>query len=237
MQSSVSILKRQSAPLTKNKLKQLKQLNEDTKVCAYAAWIIATIFIIATAVPLLALGNASFYSDLIKYHDITQQICLGGANLTNPQITPYNTSLTYWPAQLRASTFVMHKPGQYRPVTLSYPTRFEKVFDCEPSKYDRDPCEKMVGDVISKYEQLSGVETFRCYVEGNTIVGLGSEYSNIGDQYRCSTAGIVIMVFYAIISIVCLGIYCELICYIDPVKYKQQQLPISNQDIQLESDI
>ena len=237
MLSSKSIVNHPSAPLTKA---EIKELNENAKVCAYASWIIATILILASAVPLLALGNASFYSDLIKYHGISQQTCLGGANLTNPQITPYiyNTSLTYWPAQLHASTFVMYQPGKYRPVTLSYPTRFEKVFDCEPSKYDdRDPCEKMVGDVITKYNQLRERETFRCYVEGDTIVGLGSEYTDIREQYRYTTAGIVIMVFYAIISIVCLGVYCELICYIEQSKYKRQQLPISNKDIQLESDI
>lgn len=207
MLSFKSIVKRPQAPLTKA---EIKKLNAETKLCAYTSWIIATILLLASAVPLLVVGNASFYSDLIKYHGIIEQTCLGGANLTNPQITPYiyNTSLTYWPAQLHASTFVMYQPGKYRPVTLSYPTRFEKVFDCEPSKYgDRYPCEKMVGDVITKYNQLRERETFKCYVEGDTIVGLGNEYNNISQKYRYSTAGIAIMVFYAIISIVCIVMY------------------------------
>lgn len=237
MLSSKSIVKRPPAPLTKG---EIKDLNEATKAGAYASWIIATILILASAVPLLVVGNARFYSDLIKYHSINQQTCLGGANLTNLQITPYiyNTTLTYWPAQLYASTFVMYQPGQYRPVTLSYPTRFEKIFDCEPSKYDdRDPCEKMVGDVITKYEQLRERETFKCYVEGDTIIGLGSEYTDISQQYSYSTAGIVIMVFYAIISVICLCINCELICHIPTQRYVRQQLPISNKDIQLESII
>ena len=224
---------------------EIKQLNKNIKISAYALWIIATIFTLASAVPLLVLGNASFYSDLIKYHGIIQHTCLGSANLTNPQITPYiyNTSLTYWPAQLHASTFVMYNNdgnSQYRPVTLIYPTRFEKIFDCEPSKYDdRDPCDKMVGDVITKYEQLRTQETFTCYIEGDTIIGLGSEYADIRQQYRYSTAGIVLMVLYAIICIICLIVYCELICYIPEPKYMRQQLPINtpHTDVLLDSVI
>ena len=243
MLSSKSIVKRPSAPLTKA---EIKDLNEAKKACAYGLWIIATILILASAVPLLVSGNASYYSDLIKYRSITQQTCLGGANLTNPQITPYiyNTSLTYWPAQLHASTFVMYNNNgnmQFRPVTLSYPTRFENIFDCEPSKYDdRDPCEKMVGDVITKYDELSAMETFKCYVEGDTIIGLGSEYADISQQYSYSTAGIVIIVFYAIICVIFTGVYCELICYIPEPKYtRQQQLPINTPytDVKLESVI
>ena len=116
--------------------------------------------------------------------------------------------------------------SQYRPVTLIYPTRFEKIFDCEPSKYDyRDPCDKMVVDVITKYEQLRTQETFTCYIDGDTIIGLSSEVGNIGEKYRYSTAGIVLMVLYAIICIVCTGVYCELICYIPAPKYVRQQTP------------
>ena len=190
-------------------------------------------FTIAICVPLLTLGNVSLYSELIKYHDVTQHTCLGGVNLTNPQITPYiyNTSLIYWPAQLHASTFVMHQPGQYQPVTLIYPTLFEKIFDCESSEYeDRDPCEKMVGDVITKYEQLRAMETFTCYVEGDTIIGLSGEIYHINEHYRYSTAGIVIMVIYAIICIVCLGIHSELICHIKPIKAKIKGQLINNND-------
>ncbi len=206
---------------------EIKLENEFRKTNAYASWIIATIILaLASGIPLLFWGNASFYSDLIKYHGINQHTCLGGANLTNPQITPfiYNTSLTYWPAQLHAATFVIHNNNngniQYRPVTLSYPTRLEKIFDCEKSKYDnRAPCNKMVGDVIIKYEYLQSQETFTCYIDGDTIIGLSSEVGNIGKKYRYSTAGIVLMVFYAIISIICLSVYCELICYIPEPKY------------------
>jgi hypothetical protein len=79
----------------------------------------------------------------------------------------------------------------------------------------------MVGDVISKYNELRDMVTFDCYIEGNTIVGLSGEQSIIKFHYNLSTAGIVFMVFYACYCIFTLAVACECICYI-PKKPQQR---------------
>ncbi len=209
-----------------NPAKKTELTNADIKWINKTMFLVISFIIVATAVPLLIAGDAGNFSGFVKYRTMDIHTCYGGQNLTNYQVTPsiYNTTLTYWPAYLQAFTVAKSRsdPTHYFPVMLSYPTLFERQFDCYcSSKYDdRCPCDKMVGDVISKYNELHDMATFDCYIDGNTIVGLSDEQSIIKFHYNLSTAGIVIMVFYACYCIFALAVACECICYIP-----KKQLP------------
>ena len=201
--------------------------NADIKDINKTMFLVISILITAISVPLLVAGDAKNYYGFIKYRNTAIHTCYGGQNLSNYQVTPniYNSTLTYWPAYLQAFTVAKShsNPDHYFPVMLSYPTLFERRFDCYcDSKYNnRCPCEKMVGDVINKYNELRNKETFNCYIDGNTIVGLSGEQSIIKFHYNLSTAGIVFMVFYACYCIFTLAVACECICYI-PKKTQQR---------------
>ncbi len=171
--------------------------------CNEIGWCMLFILILAmlTMVPLLIVGNASKFPKLIKYRDAPQQTCYGGNQLQNMSITPaiYNTTLTYFPAFLHLTTTTINLEGQLVQVRLTYPTIFETTFDCTcPEKgCARKPCNKMVGDVITKYNELRDALTFPCYVYGDQVVGLAGEHSDIVNYYRLTLAGILFGVLYA----------------------------------------
>lgn len=171
--------------------------------CNEIGWCMLFIIILAmlTMVPLLIVGKASKIPELIKYLDTPQQTCYGGNQLQDMSITPaiYNTTLTYYPAFLHVTTMTFNLEGQLVPVKLTYPTEFETTFDCycPEKRCARKPCNKMVGDVITKYNELRNVLTFPCYVCGDQVVGLAGEHSDIVKCYRFTLAGILFGVLYA----------------------------------------
>jgi hypothetical protein len=88
---------------------------------------------------------------------------------------------------------------------MTYPTYFERTFaeSCvfHNDKYGRNPCEKLVGDVIIKYNELVAVAEFPCYISKQAnqageyqIIGLAGEQSIIWKYYRLTTVGIVFIV-------------------------------------------
>jgi hypothetical protein len=66
----------------------------------------------------------------------------------------------------------------------------------------------MVGDVITKYNELHADLTFPCYVYGDRVVGLAGEHSAIVKCYRLTLAGICFCVLYAcwLLYLVCANI-------------------------------
>ncbi len=148
--------------------------------------------------PLFILGGARDFSSIIKYRSITSQTCYGGNQIQDMSITPaiYNTSLTYYPAFLHLTTTTINRNGELVKVKLTYPTLFdiEYICECEHKGCERRTCEKMVGDVITKYDELRNELTFPCYIDDDQIVGLAGEQSIIIKNYRLVLAGICIAI-------------------------------------------
>ena len=182
--------------------------------CNEIGWYMLFVMVVAmlTVVPLLIIGKASKFPILIKYRGTVLQTCYGGNQLQNMSITPaiYNTTLTYYPAFLHLTTTTINRDGQLVPVRLTYPTYFETTFDCECTEKGciKKPCDKMVGDVITKYNELHADLTFPCYVYGDRVVGLAGEHSAIVKCYKLTLAGICFGVFYAcwLLYLVCANI-------------------------------
>ena len=159
------------------------------------ALIFAVFLVIAT--PCMITGYSKSYYQVLEYKDLGVSSCYGGPVITGYQITPqiYNTSLTYYPATLRFET---REIGTNQSVLMTYPTYFERTFaeSCvfHSDKSGRNPCEKMVGDVITKYNELTASSEFPCYIEDNQIIGLAGEHAVIRKYYRLTTAGIIFLV-------------------------------------------
>ena len=159
--------------------------------------IIFAVFLVI-AVPCMITGYAKVYSQVLDYKDLGVSSCYGGPVITGYQITPqiYNTSLTYYPATLQFET---REVGTNQSVLMTYPTYFERTFaeSCvfHNDKYGRNPCDKLVGDVITKYNELVSVAEFPCYIADDLIVGLAGEHTVIGKYYRLTTVGIIFLVF------------------------------------------
>lgn len=198
--------------------------------------VIITAIVVIITVPLFVVGDAKKFSGFVKYRNIALHTCYGGQNLSDYQVTPsfYNSSLTYWPAQLHVSTIVKMDNDTFIPVTLIYPTLFETKFDCYCSDTHgvKCPCQKMVGDVIIKYNELRVMNTFDCYInhDDNTIIGLAGEQSIIKYHFRLSVAAIVIMVMYAFYCMLCIAIIYSpiLINYIKDKYIKIKNIPIDD---------
>ena len=164
-------------------------------------------------VPCMILGNAKSYQQVIKYKDANAATCYGGPDITGYQITPqiYNTSLTYYPATLH---FTTREAATNRSVVMTYPTYFELTFadSCvfHSDKTGRNPCDKQVGDVITKYNELRATAEFPCYLEKSAengeyqIIGLAGEQSVIFKYYRLATVGIVFCVLDSVLLIIML---------------------------------
>ena len=174
--------------------------------------IIFAVFLII-AVPCMITGYAKSYSQVLKYKDLGVSSCYGGSEIIGYQIFPqiYNTTLTYYPATLRFETRAV---GTNQSVLMTYPTYFEKTFaeSCvfHTEKTGRNPCDKLVGDVITKYYELVGVSKFPCYIVDNQIIGLAGEHTVIGKYYRLTTVGIVFLFLDIWIIIYALGDYLNL---------------------------
>jgi hypothetical protein len=151
---------------------------------------------------------------------MTTQTCFGGNQLQDMSITPaiYNTSLTYYPAFLHLTTTTFNRDGVLVPVKFTYPTMFDVEFncECEHKGCERRTCNKMVGDLITKYDELRAELTFPCYVYGDEIVGLAGEHSIIIKNYRLVLAGICIAVLLAVWLLLVLFAPC-CIKYIPPL--------------------
>ena len=170
------------------------------------AMIFAVFLIIA--LPCMIIGNAKVYYKTIKYKDTKVTTCYGGQEITEYQILPqiYNSTLTYFPARLE---FLTREVGTNRTVRMTYPTYFERTFadNCvfHNDKSGRNPCDKLVGDVITKYNELVAVTEFPCYIVDQQIIGLAGEQSVIRKYYRLSTVGIVFIVLDIVIVAYALG--------------------------------
>ena len=173
---------------------------------ALLAMVFAVFLVIAT--PCMITGYAKSYYQVLEYKDLSVSSCYGGPVITGYQITPqiYNTSLTYYPATLRFET---RKIGTNRTVSMIYPTYFERTFadSCvfHNDKSGRNPCDKLVGDVITKYNELVAATEFPCYIADNQIIGLAGEQSVIRKYYRLTTVGIVFIVLDIVIILVAAG--------------------------------
>lgn len=156
------------------------------------------------AVPCMITGYAKSYSQVLEYKDARVSSCYGGLAITGYQITPqiYNTTLTYYPATL---WFETREVGTNRSVSMVYPTYFERTFadSCvfHSAKTGRNPCDKLVGDVITKYNELIAVAEFPCYIAGQQIIGLAGEQSVIRKYYTLTTVGIIFIVLDIVIII------------------------------------
>jgi len=164
-------------------------------------------------VPCMIMGYAREYTNVIKYKDIGVSACYGGPVITGYQILPqiYNTSLTYYPARLEFQTLEV---GTNRTVRMIYPTYFERTFadSCvfHSDKTGRNPCDKLVGDVITKYTELVAVAEFPCYISGGQIIGLAGEQSVIRKYYRLTTTGLVFIALDILMLVYALGSWLEL---------------------------
>ena len=169
--------------------------------------LIFTVFLVI-ATPCMITGYAKSYYQVLEYKDLGVSSCYGGPVITGYQITPqiYNTSLTYYPATLRFET---REISTNQSVLMTYPTYFERTFaeSCifHSDKSSRNPCEKLVGDVITKYNELVSVAEFTCYIEDNQIIGLAGEHSVIHKYYRLTTVGIIFLVLDIFIITYALG--------------------------------
>ena len=56
----------------------------------------------------------------------------------------------------------------------------------------------MVGDIITKYDELRNELTFPCYVYSDEIVGLAGEHDIIVKNYRMVVAGICISILLGV---------------------------------------
>ena len=186
--------------------------------CNELGWYMLFMLILAmlTMVPLLIAGKASEFPFLIKYRDTVLQTCYGGNQLQDMSITPtiYNTTLTYYPAFLHLTTTTINRHGQLVPVRLTYPTYFQTKLACKCTEKGciKKPCDKMVGDVITKYNELHTELMFPCYVYGNRVVGLAGEHTEIVKCYRLTLAGVCFGVLYA-------GWFLYLVCAKVCIKY------------------
>lgn len=202
---------------------------ENIMACTYVVLIVTTLIFMPAYIPLLVIGYVDNYPTLEKYHDVNPYVCYGGNYITNYKITPeiYNTSLTYYPAQLHFTTVAEYVKSSGEQVvlnvSLTYPTLFETTFDCAcSSKYcDQKPCEKMVGDVISKYNELKNLVSFPCYVNNNKVIGLFGEHGLISKKYKMSTAGIILISLHAVVIV---GSFVILKC----IRYEEYELPKHN---------
>jgi hypothetical protein len=185
-------------------------------------------FSLLIIVPCMILGNAKSYQQVIKYKDAKSATCYGGPDIINYQITPqiYNSSLTYYPATLH---FTTREVITNRTVVMTYPTYFERTFadSCvfHSDKTGRNPCDKLVGDVITKYNELRATAKFPCYLGESAengeyqIIGLAGEQSVIHKYYRLTTVGIVFCVLDAVLLIIMLCV---------PTTTKKQSYRITN---------
>lgn len=169
--------------------------------------IIFTVFLVI-ATPCMITGYAKAYSQVLEYKDLGVSSCYGGPAITGYQITPqiYNTTLTYYPATLQFET---REVSTNQSVLMTYPTYFERTFAerCvfNSDKEGRNPCEKLVGDVIIKYNELVAVTEFPCYIDDNQIIGLVGEHAVIHKYYRLTTVGIIFLVLDIAIILYVLG--------------------------------
>lgn len=197
-------------------------LNKETKKAKtdniWSLWTATTMLCVCAFVPLFSIGDVAEYSGLFKYYNIERQVCLGGNNLRNYQILPtiYNTTLTYFPARLQVTTqYWQNKSDSVGLVSaeLIYPTTYMKILDCDCNNKgcERMACDKMVGDVIIKYQELQALDEFPCYVHNGHVVGLDDEQASIDSNYIMVTAGIIILVFWFISTVMyfyaCIRIY------------------------------
>lgn len=179
----------------------------------WGVWTVLSMLCIGSFLPLFSIGNIAEYSSLIKYNNLETHVCLGGNNLRNYQILPtiYNTSLTYFPARLQVTTQYWQNSSDSAgliPVELIYPTKYMSILDCECNNKgcDRKACDKMVGDVITKYHELQALDEFPCYIYNGRVVGLDNDQAYIDSSYVMVTAGIVILVVW----VICTGIlFCK----------------------------
>lgn len=166
----------------------------------WGVWTFISLLSISSFVPLFSIGGVAEYSSLIKYYNIERQVCLGGNNLRNYQILPtiYNTTLTYFPARLQVTTqYWQNKSDSAGLVSaeLIYPTAYMKILDCDCNNKgcERRACDKMVGDVITKYQELQALDEFPCYVHNGQVVGLNNDQTKLNSSYIMVTAGIIIL--------------------------------------------
>jgi hypothetical protein len=228
----------------------VKSITRRNLNCNEIGWCTVFMLIIAmlTMAPLLIVGKASKFPILIKYRDTVLQTCYGGNQIQDMSITPaiYNTTLTYYPAFLHLTTTTFNQEGLLVTVRLTYPTYFETTFDCEcPEKgCAKKPCNKMVGDVITKYNELRDELTFPCYVYGDQVVGLAGEHSEIVKYYRLTLAGILFGVLYSIwfLYLVCVHV-CINYVPTDDIKDNQDRKytipggPYNNKDAELADSV
>jgi len=161
-------------------------------VLVYVLLICLSLLII---VPCMIIGYAAEYNNAIKYKNIRESRCYGGKVISGYQILPqiYNSTLTYYPARFEFQTLEV---DTNRSVRMTYPTYFERTFafSCvfHSSKQSRNPCDKLVGDVITKYNELLATPEFPCYISDELqIIGLAGEQSIIRKYYQLTTVGIV----------------------------------------------
>jgi hypothetical protein len=170
-------------------------------------------------------GNMGEYNDLIKYKNLDYKTCLGGKYLSNYQIMPqiYNTSMTYYPAKLYITTQYWNNNSAgdigagLIPAELIYPTKYTRINDCDCTSKgcERLACDKMVGDIIIKYNELIALDEFQCVVYNDRVVGFAGEQEVINKSYILTTIGICIAVQLIIIT----GICCTHTHTLDDVKF------------------
>lgn len=184
----------------------------------WGTWACISLFSICSFMTLFSIGGVAEYSGLIKYNNLETHVCLGGNNLRNYQILPtiYNTSLTYFPARLQVTTQYWQNSSDSAGLVsaeLIYPTTYMHILNCDciNKGCDRLACDKMVGDVITKYHELQELDDFPCSVYNGRVIGLGNDQAKINSSYFMVTAGIVILVFWLICTIIlfcaCANIY------------------------------
>ena len=179
----------------------------------WGVWTFISMLCLGSFLPLFSIGGVAEYSGLIKYNNLETHVCLGGNNLRNYQILPtiYNTSMTYFPARLQVTTQYWQNSSDSAGLVsaeLIYPTTYMHILNCDciNKGCDRLACDKMVGDVITKYHELQELDDFPCYIYNGRVVGLSNDQSNIDSSYVMVTAGIVILVVWFI----CTGIlFCK----------------------------
>lgn len=164
------------------KLDTAKQDKRD----AYISLIVLCVLAMVTVIPLMVIGQAHLFNELIKYRDFTAQTCYGSGLIVDYEITPmeYNTTLTYAPATLHMTVITLNRANQGLFVKLTYPTLFERHFG--------KGGDKTVADVLNKYDELRNAITFMCYIENDQVVGLAGEHSVVVRNYRLTLAGILL---------------------------------------------
>ena len=197
----------------------------DLNSAAMPLFAIILIIFCITGLPLIITGSSSgkgassdsYYTNYIKYHDMEPYICYGGLNMSsNYQITPsiYNTSLTYYPAYLRVQTIArsISDSDIILNVDLVYPTLFETLFSCGCTDSDScvyRKCDKRVGDVMIKYDELKSLDVFKCYIKNGIVIAFENEMSIVNLKYRLTTAGVIIgsIIAFCMCCIFCIYIH------------------------------